>query len=114
MTTISSPEEISAIFADAHVNFPAIMGKPSDKDVQRLFQRNFQALQYINLGDSTNATGLILSDVDHKAANTNQVFDCADGSLEAYNPSIKDDNNNTVRLCQEKNWFCKLDCQAAI
>ena len=83
MTTISSPEEISAIFANAHDNFPAIISIPSDDDVQRLHRRNFQSLQDINLGDSTDAMGLILSEVDHKAANTNQVFDRANVSLYA-------------------------------
>ena len=86
MTTVSFPEENSALFADAQDDFPAIIGKPSDDDVQRLFRRNFQALQDINLGDGTNATGLKLSEVDHKAADTNQVFNRANGALEAYNP----------------------------
>ena len=81
MTTVSLPEEISALFADAHDNFPVIIGKPSDDDVQRLFRHNFQALQDIDLRDGTNATGLILSEVDHKADNKNQVFDRADGAL---------------------------------
>ena len=81
MTTVSSPEEISALFTNAHDNFPAIIGKTSDDDVQRLCRRNFQALQDIDLRDGTNATGLILSEVDHKADNENQVFDRADGAL---------------------------------
>ena len=67
MTTVSSPEEISALFADAHDNFPAIIGKPSNNDVQLLRRCNFQDLQDIDLGDGTDATGLILSEVDHKA-----------------------------------------------
>ena len=71
MTTVSLPEEIAALFADAHDNFPSITGKPSENDVQRLLQRNFQALQNIDLKDGTNATGLILSEVDHKAATKN-------------------------------------------
>ena len=86
MTTVSSPEEIAALFADTHNNFPVIIGKPSNNDVQRLRRRNFVALQDINLGGGTDATGLILSEVDHKAANKNQVFDHADGALEAYYP----------------------------
>ena len=68
MTTVSSPEAIAALFADAHDDFPAIIGKPSDDDVNRLSQSNFKALQDINLGDGTDATGLILSKDDHKAA----------------------------------------------
>ena len=88
MTTVSSPEEISTLFADAHNNLPAIIGKPSDNDMQSLCQHNFQALQDIDLGDGTNATSLILSEVDHKAENSNQVFDQAEGALEAYDPSI--------------------------
>ena len=114
MTNVSSPEEISALFADAHNDFPAIIGKPSNDDVQRLRRRNFAALQDIDLGDGTNATGLILSKDDHNAANKNQVFDRADEALEAYDPSIQDDNNTTVRLCQDKKWSRKLDRQAAI
>ena len=86
MTTVSSPEEISALFADTHDDFPVIIGKPSDDDLQRLRRRNFQALQDIDLVDGTNVTGLILFKVNHKAANTNQVFDRADRALEAYNP----------------------------
>ena len=88
MTTVSLPEEISLLFADAHNNFPAFIGKPSDDDVQRLFQHNFQALQDTDLGEGTNTTSLILSKFDHKAANANQLFDRANGALEAYNPSI--------------------------
>ena len=114
MTTVSSPEAIAALFADAHDDFPAIIGKPSDDDVQRLLRHNFQALQDIDLGDGTNTTGLILSEVDHKEANENKVFDCANGALEAYNPSFQDDDNNAVRLSQEKSWSQKINCQAAI
>ena len=114
MTTVSAPEEISALFTDAHDNFHAIIGKPSDNDVQCLRRRNFQDLQYINLGDGTDATGLILSEVDQKAANEKQVFNRSNRTLEAYDPSIQDDNNNAIRLCQENNWSCELDCQAAI
>ena len=40
--------------------------------------------------------------------------DRADGALEAYDPSIRDDDNNAVRLRQEKTWSCKLDFQAVI
>ena len=77
MTTVSSPKEIYALFDDAHDNFPAIIRKPSDDDVQRLRHCNFASLQDINLGDSTNTTGLILSEDDHKSANRGQVFDRA-------------------------------------
>ena len=78
MTIIYLPGEISAIFADTHHDFPAIIGKPSDDDMQRLCRRNFQALQDINLGGVTNATGLILSEVNYKAVNANQAFSLAD------------------------------------
>ena len=60
MMTVSLPEEISALFADAHDDFPTIIGKPSDDDLQRLCRHNFSALQDIDLGDGTDATGLIL------------------------------------------------------
>ena len=83
MTIVSSPEEISAFFSNAHNDFPVIIGKPSNNDVQRLRRRNFVALQDINLGGGTDATGLILSEDHHKSANANQVFDRADGVLEA-------------------------------
>ena len=105
---------IAVLFANAHDNFPAIIGKPFDDDVQHLCQRKFQALQDIDLGDGTGATSLILPDVDHKAANENQAFNPADGALKAYNPSIQDDDKNSIRLFQEKNWHHKLDLQAAI
>ena len=82
--------------------------------MQCLCQRNFQALQDTDLGDGTDTTGLILYEVDHKVANKNQAFDRDNGSLEAYNPSIQDNNNNAIHLRQEKNWSRKLDCQAAI
>ena len=114
MTTVSSPKENSALFANAHDNFPAIIDKPSDDDVQRLRWHKFQALHDIDLGDNTNAMGLILSKVDHKAANENQVFDRANRSLQAYNPSIQEDDNNAVHLLQEKNWYRKLDRQVTI
>ena len=78
---MSLPKEIAALFANSHGEFPASIGKPSNDDVQRLCRRNFQALQDIDLRDGTNATGLILSEVDHKADNKNQVFDRADGAL---------------------------------
>ena len=84
MRTVYLPGEISALFADAHDNLPAIIGKPSDDDVQHLRRRDFQALYDIDLGDGTGATGLTISEVDHKAANANQVFDRADRALEAY------------------------------
>ena len=82
--------------------------------MQRLRRRNFAALQDIDLGNGTDATGLILSEDDHKSANGGHVFDQADRALEAYDPSIRDDDNNAVRLRQEKTWSCKLDRQAAI
>ena len=82
--------------------------------MQRLCQYNFQALQDTDLGDGTDTTGLILSEVDHKAANANQVFDQDNGAIEAHNPSIQDYDNNAVRLHQEKKWSRKLDRQAAI
>ena len=88
MTTVSLPEKISALFADAHDDFSAIIRKHSDDDVQCLCRRNFSALQDIDLGDGTNATGPILSEDDHKAANGGHVFDRADGALEACGPSI--------------------------
>ena len=66
MTTVSSFKEISALFANAHNNFPAIIRKPSDDYVQRLCRSNFQSLQDINLGEGTDTTGLILSEVDHR------------------------------------------------
>ena len=100
MTTVSPPEEISALFADAHDDLPAIIGKPSNDDVQRLCRRKFVALQDINIGDGTNTTGLILSKDNHKLSNRGQMFDRANGSLEAQNPSIKDDGNNSVHLRQ--------------
>ena len=100
MTIVSLPKEISALFADAHNNFPAIIIKPSDDDMQRLRRHNFAALQDIDLGNGANATGLILFEDDHKATNANQVFDRADGALEAYDPSIRDDDNNAVCLRQ--------------
>ena len=114
MTTVSLPEEISVLFSVAHDDFPAIINIPSDNDVQRLCQRNFQTLQDIDLGVGIDATGLILSEINHKAANANQVFVCADGALEAYNPLIQDNDNNAVRLPQEKNFPRKLNLQAAI
>ena len=114
MTTVSLPEAIAALFTNAHYNFPVIIGKPSDDDVQRLCRRKFQALQDVDLGYGTDATGIILSKVDHKAANENQAFNPADGALKAYNPSIQDDDNNSIRLFQEKNCHHKLDLQAAI
>ena len=58
--------------------------------------------------------GLILSEVDHKVANSKQVFDRDDGALEAYDSSIQDDDKNSVRLHQEKKCSRKLDLQAAI
>ena len=78
MTTVSLPKEIAALFADTHDYFPVIIGKPSDDDVQRLCRRKFQDLQDIDLGDGNDATGRILSKVDHKAGNENQAFDRAD------------------------------------
>ena len=114
MMTLSLPEEISALFANTHNNFPAVIRKPSDDDVQRLLRRNFAALQDIDLGGGTDAMGLILSEVNHTAANANQVFDQANEALEAYSPSIRDADNNAVRLRQEKKWSRKLDLQAAI
>ena len=114
MMTVSSTEEIVAQFADTHDELPAIIGKPSNNYVQRLLQQNFQALQDIDLGDGTDATVLIFSEVDHKAANENQVFKHANESLEAYNPSIQDNDNNATRLHQGKNWYRKLDHQVAI
>ena len=114
MTTVSLPEEISALFADAQNDFPVIIGKPSDDDVQRLLRRKFASLQDIYLGDGTDATGLILSKENHKAANVDQVFNRADGSLEAYDPSIRDDDKNTVPLLQDKTWYRKFDFQVAI
>ena len=65
-TTVSLPKEISALFAYAHDNFPAIIVKSSEDEMQILRRRNFQALQDIYLGDSTDATGVILSEVDGK------------------------------------------------
>ena len=109
MMSVYLPEEISALFADAHDNFPVIIDEHSEDDVHRICWRNFQDLKYINLRDSTNTTGLILSEVDHKTENKNQMFDRADGEIEAYDPSIQDGNNNTVRLRQEKNWSRKLN-----
>ena len=82
--------------------------------MHRLCQKNSQALQDINLGDSTYDIGIILSEVDHKVANENQVFDQYDGALEAYKTSIQDNNKNSVCLHQEKKWSRKLDLQAAI
>ena len=52
--------------------------------------------------------------VEHKAENANQVFARANRSLEAYDPLIRDDGNNAIRLRQEKNWYRKIDHQAAI
>ena len=114
MMTVSSPEEISALFADAHNEFLAIIGKPSDDDVHCLCRHNLTALQDIDLGGNTNATVLILPEADHKAANGNQVFDRADRALKTYNSSIQDDDNNAVRLHQNKTWSHKHDCQAEI
>ena len=102
MTTMSSPDEIFTLFTNAHDKFPAIIGKPSDDDMQRLCRRKFSALQDINLGDGTNATGLVLSEDDHKAANRGHLFDQSDRTLEAYDPSIRDDDKNSVCLRQEK------------
>ena len=82
--------------------------------MQRLRRRNFTALQDINIGDCNDATGLILFEDDHEAENGNQVFDRSDGALEAYDPSIQDNNNNAVRLLQEKTWYRKLDRKMAI
>ena len=114
MTTVSSPKVIAAPFANAHDDSPFIIGKTYDDDMQRLRRRNFQALQDIDIGDGTNATGLIFSEVDHKLANKNQAFDHANRALEAYKPSIQDNDNSAVRIIQEKNWSRKLNCQAAI
>ena len=109
MKNISSPEEISAIFAKSHDNFPVIISRTSNNDVQRLRRYNLQALQDIYLGDGTNATVIILYEVDHKAANAKQVFNCADGALKAYDPCIRYDYNSAVHLLHEKNCSRKLD-----
>ena len=114
MMTVSLPEQISALFADAHDDLPAIIRRTSDDDVQRLYRCNFGSLQGINIGDGTNVTSLIFSEDNHKVANRGQVFDQSDGSFETYNPSIQDDDNNTVRIRQEKIWSLKLDRQVAI
>ena len=82
--------------------------------MQRLCRCNFAALQDIELGDGTDVMGLILSEADHKGANGNQVFHRYNRALEAYDPSIQDDDNNAVHLRQDKTWSCKLDCQEAI
>ena len=58
--------------------------------------------------------GLILPEVDHKAANKNQVFNQAYGALKAYDPSIQDNDKKAVSLNQEKNWSGKIDRQAVI
>ena len=99
---MSSPKEIFTLFVNAQNDFPAIIGKPSNDDVQRLCRCKFSALQGINLGGGTDATGLVLSKDNHKAANRGHLFDQADGTLEAYDPSIRDDDKNAVRLRQEK------------
>ena len=83
MATVSLPKEISTLFPDANDDFPAIIFKPSKYDVHHLRQNNFAALQDINLRDSTDGTGLILSEDDHKAANRNQVFNRANRALKA-------------------------------
>ena len=108
MTNVSFPKEISSLFDDDHNNFPAIIGKSSDDYLQCLCHSNFTSLQDIDLGEIINATGLILSKDDHKSANRGHVFDLADGILEAYDPSIRDDTKNTVRLCQEKHGLASL------
>ena len=36
MTTVSLPEEISALLANTHDDVPSIIRKPSNDDVQRL------------------------------------------------------------------------------
>ena len=114
MTNVSFPKEISSLFDDDHNNFPAIIGKSSDDYLQCLCHSNFTALQDIDLGEIINATGLILSKDDHKSANGNQVFDQSNRALEAYNPSIQDDNNNAIHLLQDKTWYRKLYPQADI
>ena len=75
MTTVSSPKEISALFANTHDYLPAIIGKPSDDEVQHIFRRNFSDLQGIYLEGDTDTTCIILSKDNHKTANANQVFD---------------------------------------
>ena len=42
------------------------------------------------------------------------MFNQADRALKAYNPSIQDNENNAIRLRQEKTWSRKLHRQAAI
>ena len=111
---VALPKEISTLLDNSHDDFPAIISKSSDDDVQRIFRHTFSALQDIDLGDGTDATGLILSKDDHKVANGNQLFNRADGALKAYDPSIQDNDNNVVHLRQEKTWSHKIDCQAFI
>ena len=82
--------------------------------MQRLCRCNFAALQDIELGDGIDVMGLILSEADHKGANGNQVFHRSNRALEAYDPSIQDDDNKAVRLRQEKACSFNLDHQAAI
>ena len=100
MRTVTSPKETSEIFADAHEDFPTMTGKPSDDDLWCLCLRSFAAIQDIDLGDSTNDTGLILSEDDHKASTRDYLFDRSDRILEAYDPSIRDNDKNDVSLRQ--------------
>ena len=102
MKTVYLPKEISMLFANAHGNFSAIIGKPSDDEVQRLCRQKLAALQNIDLGGGTDTIGLILYKDDHKAANRGHMFDQSDRTLEAYDPYIRD-NDKTSSTYAKKN-----------
>ena len=90
------------LFANAHKNFSAIIKKPSDDEVQHLCRQKLASLQNIDLGGGTDTIGPILYKDDHKAANRGHMLNRSDRTLEAYNPYIRDDDKNVVRLRQEK------------
>ena len=111
---MSTPEEITADFADATTAFDTTVGCPEDGDIHRLHQRVSNLLQGVPFcGKSDSLYGII----NHRTDYSDQYghnFDRLESDLPAYNLYINDDAKNIVRVWAEQVWTKKLSNQTLI
>ena len=98
---MSTPEEITAAFADATAAFDTIVEHPEDDDVHRLRRRATNLLQSVLFGRKSDSLSGLIKDRTDYAARYGHNFNRLEPDLPAYDPDINDNAKCFVQVCAE-------------
>ena len=110
---MTTPEDAKLLIADAAATFSAIIGGPTDDDLNILeFLTNL--LQSIDVAGGNDSLSGLVNDPAAYAAAYRHAFDRLEAALAPYDPSIASDASNAIRVKKERARTAKLDLQQLI